>query len=194
MRFTIVQISPTCEREGSFLRRGEAGVNRVGFSGRVGGAPLSAGTYRVFIKPVGSNSMRSTASTTFVIVAPGDSVQDARRQPSTCTSSEPAATQTYAQTQLVSDTETDDAGSAVLPVDSDPGSPGRATEGTNDAAPVSVFARGGVLAESVTGLGAALGMDEQGDGIQYVILLIGCVSLLAGLVVAVLGARRHDSW
>ena len=132
-----------------------------------------------------------------MIVAANDSVQDARRQPSTCGgSSEPAATQSATQTQLVADTQSDQAGAAVPPTDGDSGSSGGATENADDAGPASVITRGGVLAESVTGLGlgGGLGERDEGGGIQYVILLVGLVSLLAGLGVAVFGARREDSW
>lgn len=196
VRFTVVQISPSCESQGSFLRAGRRGVNRVSFSGRIDGEPLSAGTYRVFIKPVGNKSRSSATSTTFVIVAPNDAVRDARRQPSTCGSSEPAVIQPVAQMQLVSDADADEAGGAVLPADSDPGSPGAATLNDDEVEPASVLTRGGVLAESLTGfgLGGGLGERDEGEGVQYVILLVGLVSLLAGLAVAVFGARRQDSW
>ncbi len=49
LRLTILRVHPTCEVVGSLRVRGHAGVNRVPFSGRIHGRPLSAGTYRLVI-------------------------------------------------------------------------------------------------------------------------------------------------
>jgi hypothetical protein len=47
VRFTVMQVSPVCRFVATFRVHGHAGVNRVRFGGRVHGAPLSAGTYRI---------------------------------------------------------------------------------------------------------------------------------------------------
>jgi hypothetical protein len=84
VRFTIYEIWPGCELEGSFLRAGQKGTNRIAFSGRLQGEPLAPGTYRVVVKPVGSNPDRSTQHSTFAIVPPRGSPQETAVQASTC--------------------------------------------------------------------------------------------------------------
>lgn len=54
VRFTIVRVSPTCERVGAFRVRAHAGVNRVPFRGRLRGRPLSEGTYRLLVRARGA--------------------------------------------------------------------------------------------------------------------------------------------
>jgi hypothetical protein len=66
LRFTIVRVHPSCERVGSFVVRGRAGVNRVPFRGRVRGRPLPDGTYRLRIRPKGARA--DVAVVTVVIV------------------------------------------------------------------------------------------------------------------------------
>ena len=43
----VTQISPACRVEGTFAVRGHRGVNRVVFTGRLGGRRLPPGTYRI---------------------------------------------------------------------------------------------------------------------------------------------------
>ena len=64
LRLTIFRVHPTCEVVGSLRVRGRAGVNRVPFRGRVGGRPLSAGTYRLLI---GARVAQPTAEATIVV-------------------------------------------------------------------------------------------------------------------------------
>jgi hypothetical protein len=54
VRFTVVRVSPTCERVGSFRVRAHAGVNRVPFRGRLRGRPLDEGTYRLLVRARGA--------------------------------------------------------------------------------------------------------------------------------------------
>jgi hypothetical protein len=54
VRFTIVRVSPTCERVGAFRVRAHAGVNRVPFRGRLRGRPLPEGSYRLLVRARGA--------------------------------------------------------------------------------------------------------------------------------------------
>ena len=54
VRFTIVRVSPTCERLGAFRVRAHAGVNRVPFRGRLRGRPLPEGSYRLLVRARGA--------------------------------------------------------------------------------------------------------------------------------------------
>jgi hypothetical protein len=47
VEFTVLQVSPVCRVVGRFTVQGRAGLNRVRFNGRVRGAQLGAGTYRI---------------------------------------------------------------------------------------------------------------------------------------------------
>jgi hypothetical protein len=84
VRFTIFEIAPGCEWEGSFTRAGRKGLNRIDFSGRLHGEPLPPGTYRVVVRPVGGNLKGSAERSTFAIVPPRGSPHETALQPSTC--------------------------------------------------------------------------------------------------------------
>jgi hypothetical protein len=56
VRFTVVRVSPTCERIGAFRVRAHAGVNRVPFRGRLQGRALSQGTYRLLVRALGAGA------------------------------------------------------------------------------------------------------------------------------------------
>lgn len=64
LRLTIVRVFPTCEVVGSLRVRGRKGVNRVPFSGRFHGRPLSRGTYRLLI---GARQGPPTGEATIVV-------------------------------------------------------------------------------------------------------------------------------
>ena len=68
MRFTIIRVSPTCERVGVFHIRAHAGVNRVAFRGRFHGRPLSEGTYRLLVR---ARRARADAAVLRIVVAKG---------------------------------------------------------------------------------------------------------------------------
>jgi hypothetical protein len=89
--FSIVQIAPSCRGVGGFTRAGEQGKNRFGFSGRIDGRPLSAGTYRIRVAAVQGQEVTSVKRETVVVVAPGQSLQSAHAQKSTCGAGEEAA-------------------------------------------------------------------------------------------------------
>ena len=78
VRFTIVRVSPTCERVGAFRVRAHAGVNRVPFRGRLRGRPLSEGTYRLLVRARGGVT---DAAALKVVVVRGKplSVEELRR-------------------------------------------------------------------------------------------------------------------
>jgi hypothetical protein len=79
----VVRIAPTCERVGTFFRKGRRGTNETRFSGRIDGRPLPPGTYRIVSRSLG-RGRATTAGDKFVVVAPSESVASARAQPSTC--------------------------------------------------------------------------------------------------------------
>jgi hypothetical protein len=83
VRFTVFRLAPSCERVGSFLRKGRRGLNEAWFAGRVNGRPLSPGTYKIVARPLG-RARGATESDRFVVVAPSDSVASAEAQPSVC--------------------------------------------------------------------------------------------------------------
>jgi hypothetical protein len=68
VRFTVVRVSPTCERVGVFHVRAHAGVNKVRFRGRLHGRPLSEGTYRLL---VGARGARVDAAVLRIVVVEG---------------------------------------------------------------------------------------------------------------------------
>jgi hypothetical protein len=82
--FSIVQIAPDCRGVGGFTRAGTQGKNRFSFSGRIDGHPLSAGTYRIRVAAVKGQKVTSVSRETLVVVAPGQSLQSAHAQKSTC--------------------------------------------------------------------------------------------------------------
>ena len=63
--FTVEQLSPTCRRIGSFSVAGRTGLNRVRFAGRVRGAQLAPGTYRISARTKSGLVVRQT---TLVVV------------------------------------------------------------------------------------------------------------------------------
>ena len=65
VRFTVVRVSPSCERVGSFRVRAHAGVNRVRFRGRLRGKPLAEGTYRLVVRARGAGA--DAAAVTIVV-------------------------------------------------------------------------------------------------------------------------------
>jgi hypothetical protein len=89
--FSIVQIAPNCRGVGGFTRAGTQGKNRFSFSGRIDGHPLSAGTYRIRVAAVKGQKVTSVSRETLVVVAPGQSLQSAHAQKSTCGQGEEAA-------------------------------------------------------------------------------------------------------
>jgi hypothetical protein len=77
VRFTVVRVYPSCERVGSFSVRAQPGVNRVRFAGRLGGRPLSSGTYRLVAQARGSET--AAATVTIVVARGGTSARELRR-------------------------------------------------------------------------------------------------------------------
>jgi hypothetical protein len=57
VEFTVLQVSPVCRVVGRFRVQGHAGLNRVKFNGRVHGAQLGAGTYRISARARGSGTV-----------------------------------------------------------------------------------------------------------------------------------------
>jgi hypothetical protein len=66
VRFTVVRVYPTCKRVGSFTVNAHAGKNRIRFSGRLGGRPLTEGVYRILAQVRGQEKAVATAT---VVVA-----------------------------------------------------------------------------------------------------------------------------
>jgi hypothetical protein len=89
--FSIVQVAPNCRGVGGFTREGDQGRNRFSFSGRIDGHALGAGTYRIRVAAVRGERVTSVRRETVVVVAPGQSIQSARAQKSTCGPGEEAA-------------------------------------------------------------------------------------------------------
>ena len=89
--FSIVQVAPNCRGVGGFTRAGTQGKNRFSFSGRLDGHALSAGTYRIRVAAVQGQKVTSVRRETVVVVAPGQSIQSAHAQKSTCGPGEEAA-------------------------------------------------------------------------------------------------------
>jgi hypothetical protein len=50
VRFTVVEVFPLCQVVGHLTVRGQAGVNRFRFNGRVRGKPLPSGTYQIGLR------------------------------------------------------------------------------------------------------------------------------------------------
>jgi hypothetical protein len=68
VRFTIIRVSPTCERVAVFRVRAHAGVNKVPFRGRLHGRPLSEGTYRLLVR---ARRARADAAVLRIVVVEG---------------------------------------------------------------------------------------------------------------------------
>jgi hypothetical protein len=85
IRLLIRQESPDCRVMGVKRVQGERGVNRVRFSGRVGGEALSPGTYTIRADALRRGRATPLGDVTIVIVAPGQPLRAARPAPSTCT-------------------------------------------------------------------------------------------------------------
>ena len=92
LRFTIVRVYPSCERVGSFVVRGQRGVNRVPFRGRVRGKRLPDGTYRLRVRPRGA---RADVAVVTVVIVNGERMTSAdlrrARHASVCRAAELAA-------------------------------------------------------------------------------------------------------
>ena len=84
IRLVVRQEAPVCRVWGALAVRGERGVNRVRFTGRVGGELLPAGTYRVRAEALRRGAVRPLGAVTLVIVAPSEPIAKARAQPTTC--------------------------------------------------------------------------------------------------------------
>ena len=69
VRVTVTQLAPRCGVTRSFQLRGHKGVNRLRFSGRLGGRRLAPGTYRIDARAVRSG--RRLFVTRVVIVTSG---------------------------------------------------------------------------------------------------------------------------
>ena len=78
VRFTVVRVSPTCERVGVFRVRARAGVNRVRWRGRLHGTPLPEGTDRLLVRARGASQ---DAAALKVVVVRGEplGVEELRR-------------------------------------------------------------------------------------------------------------------
>jgi hypothetical protein len=87
VRFTVMQVAPLCRFVMTFAVHGHAGLNRVRFGGRVHGAPLAAGTYRITAR---TRRGAVIAVTTLVVVdarAPSPDELALARQSNVCAAS-----------------------------------------------------------------------------------------------------------
>ena len=84
LRFTIVQVFPSCRRIGSFSVRAHAGVNRIRFRGRFRGRALPVGGYRLVVRARGAER---AAAAVPIVIARGKASRaalDTARNGSTC--------------------------------------------------------------------------------------------------------------
>ena len=60
VEFVVVQVSPACQRVGTFHVRGHRGVNRIRFDDRIGHHVLGPGTYRIVARRRGGGKVIDT--------------------------------------------------------------------------------------------------------------------------------------
>lgn len=77
LRVTVVRVYPTCKRIGTFTVRGQAGVNRIRFRGRLGRRMLPAGGYRLIVRARGAE--RDAAAVPIVVARGPVSAATVRR-------------------------------------------------------------------------------------------------------------------
>jgi hypothetical protein len=80
VRFTVVEVFPLCRVVGSFTVRGDAGVNRVRFNGRVHGKQLPAGTYQIGLRTRRGRLLRVTIAIFDSVVGSPSAVAAARKR------------------------------------------------------------------------------------------------------------------
>ena len=84
IRLVVRQEAPVCRVRGAIAVRGERGLNRVRFTGRLDGRPLPPGTYRVRAEALRRGTVSPLGAVTLVIVARSERIAKARAQPTTC--------------------------------------------------------------------------------------------------------------
>ena len=77
LRVTVVRVYPTCKRIGTFTVRGQAGVNRIRFRGRLGRRMLPTGSYRLIVRARGAE--RDAAAVPIVVARGPVSAATVRR-------------------------------------------------------------------------------------------------------------------
>ena len=77
LRVTVVRVYPTCKRIGTFTVRGQAGVNRIRFRGRLGRRMLPTGGYRLIVRARGAE--RDAAAVPIVVARGPVSAATVRR-------------------------------------------------------------------------------------------------------------------
>jgi hypothetical protein len=77
VEFTVFRIAPDCRLAGTFRVKAHAGVNRVGFRGRIGRRELRPGTYLIRARTVPANPADTVLETKLVIFRSG---KPSRRQ------------------------------------------------------------------------------------------------------------------
>jgi hypothetical protein len=85
--FTVKQVSPECKTVGRFVVRGQAGLNRVRFTGRVNNKELDPGTYRIIARAQGGKAVRRVTIVVIEGPAPSRSELAALRSSNVCPSS-----------------------------------------------------------------------------------------------------------
>jgi hypothetical protein len=82
----IRQEAPICRVWGTLSKRGERGLNRVRFRGRIHGKRLPPGTYRIRAEAIRGEREKSLGAVTLVIASRSHAIGRARAQGSACDS------------------------------------------------------------------------------------------------------------
>src|SRR5918992_516885 len=80
----IRQEAPICRVWGTLSKRGERGLNRVRFRGRIHGKRLPPGTYRIRAEAIRGEREKSLGAVTLVIASRPHAIGRARAQGSAC--------------------------------------------------------------------------------------------------------------